>query len=272
MKILEKNKTYSGANGRESVYDLKIPENWNGKLVLFIHGYMGFKDWGCWNLVGQFFVDNSYGFASYNASHNGGTVDNPIDFPDTEAFSKNSYTNELQDFDHIVTDLEAQLPSFELYIIGHSRGGGIAALQSAHQKVAKWASWAGISSIEKRFPTGEALEEWRFNTIRYVKNGRTQQDLPHHFDQYLDFHANKERLNIQAHCEKNTKPCLILHGKEDTSVLIEEGEQLAKWTRKELAVIENTQHTFNSAHPWNKEEMPQALLETCQQTLLFFES
>jgi pimeloyl-ACP methyl ester carboxylesterase len=269
-KIADKNVVYKGSEGRESPYDIEIPENWNGNLILFIHGYMGFKDWGCWHLAGDYFVKNGFSFVTYNASHNGGTVLNPIDFPDTQAFSQNSYTKELEDFECIVTALEHRLDTFELHIIGHSRGGGIAALQSKHPKVKKWASWAGISSISNRFPKDEQLKEWRENTFRYVKNGRTHQNMPHHFDQYLDFEANRERLNIEAHCRTNEKPCLILHGKEDTSVLLSEGENLANWTNTELITINNAQHTFNASHPWNSDKMPEALEETCRQTLLFF--
>ncbi|PWL24229.1 MAG: alpha/beta hydrolase [Fluviicola sp. XM-24bin1] len=278
--IEEKNVVYTGADNRESFYDITIPENWNRKLIVFVHGYMGFKDWGCWHLTGQFFVDNSYGFVKYNVSHNGGTTSNPIDFPDTEAFSKNSYSKELEDFERVIETLNSRIQSaealeaddFEIYTIGHSRGGGIVALQSGHPKVAKWASWAGISSIEKRFPSGEALEKWKNETYRYVKNGRTKQDLPHHFDQYLDFEMNRDRLNIQLHCEQNEKPCLILHGRDDTSVLLLEGENLSNWTGTPLVIIDNAQHTFNASHPWDEAKMPAELEETCRQTLLFFES
>ena len=35
--------------------DLSIPQINNGKLIIFIHGYMGYKDWGCWNLVERYF-------------------------------------------------------------------------------------------------------------------------------------------------------------------------------------------------------------------------
>lgn len=269
-KIVQKNVVYKGAEGRESLYDIDIPENWNGKLILFIHGYMGFKDWGCWELAGDFFVMNDYGFVKYNASHNGGTVANPIDFPDTKAFSQNTYTKELEDFDCIVKALESYLDSFELYIIGHSRGGGIAALQSKHPKVKKWASWAGISSISKHFPEDEQLKEWRKNTFRYVKNGRTHQNLPHHFDQYLDFETNRDRLDIETYCRTNEKPCLILHGEEDNSVPLSEGANLARWTDTKLNVIDGAQHTFNASHPWKKKTMPLSLKETCRQTLLFF--
>jgi len=266
-----KNVIYSGSLGRASVFDLTIPKNWNQRLIVFIHGYMGFKDWGCWPLVQDFFVNNSYGFLKYNASHNGGTVENPIDFPDEEAFSKNTYSKELFDFEQVLEKVFKELGDQpEVYLIGHSRGGGIAALQSQHNAVVKWCSWAGISSIEKRFPIGEELENWRENLYRYVKNGRTQQNLPLHFDQYLDFEKNRDRLNIQTYCERNTKPCLIVHGTEDTSVSPNEAVSLSKWTNTNPVLIPNTQHTFGSSHPWKSPNMPATLSEICKLTLIFF--
>ena len=51
-----KNEAYNGANDRKSLLDLVIPENYNDEIILFIHGYMGFKDWGCWNLVSEYFA------------------------------------------------------------------------------------------------------------------------------------------------------------------------------------------------------------------------
>lgn len=267
-----KNAVYTGASGRKSIYDLTIPENWNGKLIVFIHGYMGFKDWGCWQLVDSFFVDNSYGFLRYNVSHNGGTVDNPIDFPDPEAFSINTYSKELKDFELIIDHVQEQLGKpLDIYTIGHSRGGGIAALQSQHLFVKKWCSWASICSIEERFPSGEDLIKWKESAYRYVKNGRTKQDLPLHYNQYEDYILNRDRLNIENYCKKNDKPCLLIHGSEDASVLPEEGERLARWTQTELQIIDDAQHTFNSSHPWNDSEMPEALLEACTKTLTFFE-
>lgn len=267
------NAVFTGASDRKSLYDLTIPSNWNGKLIVFIHGYMGFKDWGCWHLVGSYFVENSYGFLKYNVSHNGGTIEQLIDFPDPDAFSRNTYSKEVEDFECVVQEAFRMIGSeCEVFVIGHSRGGGIAALQAHQPYVKKWCSWAGISSIASRFPIGEVLEEWRHNTYRYVKNGRTLQELPLHFDQYLDFKANADRLDIRAHCEANTKPCLIFHGTDDTSVLPFEAENLAEWTGTHAVMIQGAQHTFNASHPWNEEKMPDALAEICRKTFLFFEA
>ena len=46
-----RNAIYIGSNKRASLFDLEIPEDYNGNLIVFIHGYMGFKDWGAWNIL-----------------------------------------------------------------------------------------------------------------------------------------------------------------------------------------------------------------------------
>ncbi len=90
--ITIKNKSYSGSNNRESLIDFEIPENFNNQIIVFVHGFMGFKDWGAWNLVQDFFTKQGFGFCKFNLSHNGGTIENGIDFPDEEAFGLNTYS------------------------------------------------------------------------------------------------------------------------------------------------------------------------------------
>ena len=64
------------------VTDLFYKQNNTKKpLVIFCHGYKGFKDWGAWNLVAETFAKSECFFVKFNFSHNGGTAENPIDFP-----------------------------------------------------------------------------------------------------------------------------------------------------------------------------------------------
>jgi pimeloyl-ACP methyl ester carboxylesterase len=269
--LSKKNQIYQGAGNKESLYDLQTPENWNNKLIVFLHGYMGYKDWGCWNLVQDFYIEHQYGFLKYNVSHNGGTIQDPIDFNDLDSFQYNTYSKEIADFEailNVINDTFSSIP--EIYLIGHSRGGGTALLQSKHKSVSKIASWAGICSIGERFPKGQELADWVQNKFRFTKNGRTKQNMPHHICQYFDYTENQERLDIEAHCISSKKPTLIVHGEKDTSVPIGEGQKLSKWLNSELVIIPDTQHTFDSSQPWTSSEMPSALHSACELTLNFF--
>ncbi|OFZ56616.1 MAG: hypothetical protein A3D92_10630 [Bacteroidetes bacterium RIFCSPHIGHO2_02_FULL_44_7] len=271
MQISLTNAIYTGAEGRQSVYDLKVPSEWNGKLIVFLHGYMGYKDWGCWNLVSTYFTDKGYGFLKYNVSHNGGTVDKPIDFSDLEAFSRNSYINEVYDFQAILHVLEAQFDSLpDLYVIGHSRGGGIALLHSDHGFVKKMATWAAISSIDNRFPVGKEFDAWKEDGYYFRKNTRTNQQMPHHFSQFESYEKFKDRLNIMTYCQNSTTPTLVLHGDQDTSVNISDGKDIARWLGTELTIVEGEQHTFGSSQPWPHNFLPSGLEKVCVETARFF--
>ncbi len=266
-----RNGIFTGANGKKSLFDLVIPRNWNNQLIIFIHGYMGYKDWGAWNLVSNYFTDRNFGFLKYNVSHNGGTIENPIDFDDLESFSENNYSKEIEDFEAILQYVHDNFENIpEIYIIGHSRGGGIALLQSKNKLVNKIATWAAISRIDTRFPNGEQLEEWKNKGVYYRKNGRTNQAMPHLYSQYEDFLQNKERLDIPEHCKNSSTPTLVIHGANDTSVSIEEGKEIAKWLRTDLIVIKDAQHTFDSKQPWKSDKLPVKLKEVCDTTISFF--
>lgn len=266
-----KNQIYIGANGRESVYDISIPDKWNNKLVTFIHGYMGYKDWGCWSLVQDYFIEHGFGFLKYNVSHNGGTIENPIDFDDLEAFKHNSYIKEREDLEAILDLIEERFDDYpSVHLIGHSRGGGIALLYSNNPKIEKIATWAAICTIKDRFPKDEKLAEWKENGVYFHENSRTKQQMPHDYSQYESFLANEEKLNIESTCKSAYVPTLVIHGDGDTSVRIEEGKQICRWLNQDLIIIPNTNHTFGSSQPWNSTEMPKALEKVCEITLDFF--
>lgn len=265
-----KNKIYLGAKGKKSLYDVSLPDNWNQEMIIFIHGYMGFKDWGCWNLVQDFFNQHQFGFVKYNVSHNGCTIENSTEFVDLDSFSNNNYSNELDDLNSIITIVKANYPSVvKIHLIGHSRGGGIALLQSQNNDIDKICSWAGICDIGKRFPKGDELEVWKKNQIRYVLNRRTGQQMPLHYSQFEDYMQNRERLHIESHCRNSDTPTLLIHGDKDESISINEGKSMADWLNTELRIIQNTGHTFDSSHPWTENQLPYPLLEICEITLDF---
>lgn len=265
------NDLYLGSNERKSLYDLHIPENFNGKLVVFVHGYKGFKDWGHWNLVDFEFTFAGFGFAKFNLSHNGGNHIYAKDFPDLEAFSKNTYSKEVDDIIHFLNHLDTlQLPEHSTHLIGHSRGGGVSLIAAAEDtRIHSVTTWAGISSIENRMPTGDKLEAWRKEGVRYELNTRTQQQMPILFGMYEDFASNKERLNIQRACEQITVPRMVIHGSADDAVNIEEGRALAEWLRVPLFEIPGANHTFGSVHPMTAYVLPKDLKIVVDLTLGF---
>lgn len=270
--IFEKNEHYIGAEGRPSLYDLTVPQNWNKQLIIFSHGYMGYKDWGAWNLMENYFAEKGFGFLKYNVSHNGGTVENGVDFPDLAAFSMNNYSKEIADMEAIIELAMRKVNDLvSIYLLGHSRAGGTVILQSQHSKISKIAALAPISDISKRFPTGDELENWKSTGTRFTTNSRTKQQMPHDYSQYEDFIKNQARLNIEWYARNSKSPICVIHGEVDPAVKIEEGEAIAHWAGVELIRIPNEQHTFGASQPWTEKELPNGLKTVCEQLLSFFQ-
>lgn len=271
--ITEKNKILSAEKTKPILYDLYLVDSPDSKpLVIFCHGYKGFKDWGAWNLVAESFVNSGFNFLKFNFSHNGGTMTQPIDFPDLEAFALNNYSTELDDLDRVLNFISGKLGSDNISLIGHSRGGGIALIKAQEDvRIKKVSTWASVCDFEARFQLGtESFEQWKKTGITYVENSRTKQQLPHYFQFYKDFKRNKERLSIKRAVQNLNKPQLIIHGKNDSSVSIEEAEALHLWNpRSVFKSIESGDHVFGSSHPWNSGRLPANLKMVTEMTAEF---
>jgi dipeptidyl aminopeptidase/acylaminoacyl peptidase len=269
------NHVYKGANGRASLIDFQEPDGYDYEnIVVFIHGYKGYKDWGAWNLVQSYFVSSGMAFCKFNMSHNGGTIEEPIDFKDLEAFSLNRYSYELEDVQHVLDWLaeKVNISNKRIHLIGHSRGGGVSILAASDQRVTSVITWASISDIGSRFPEGAPLNKWKERGFYTVKNTRTNQDMPHKFALYEDWLEHKTALNIEEKAKNIRIPVLHIHGDNDDSVSITESEALSLWTKGKLIIINGANHTFNTHQPYEEEEMPNKLHEACVLTLQFIET
>jgi pimeloyl-ACP methyl ester carboxylesterase len=274
-----KNNVLKRENQKDILIDYFFTKNDQQKpIVIFCHGYKGYKDWGAWNLVAKAFAKAGYFFVKFNFSHNGGTISEPIDFPDLEAFGENNYTKELNDLqfviDHVTNttfEFSGEINTTNISLIGHSRGGGIVTIKATEEvKVTNVISWAGVSDYTSRFPKGEALEHWKKTGVMYVVNGRTKQEMPHFYQFFEDFKANETRLDIEKATKSVTIPHLIVHGTTDPAVSAAEAKLVHQWNPKStLELIENADHVFGARHPWGNEQLPTHLKEVVKITLSF---
>nr|WP_321228781.1 alpha/beta hydrolase [uncultured Psychroserpens sp.] len=274
-----KNQILNRPQEKPIVWDAFFQPNGKRKpLVIFCHGYKGFKDWGAWNLVAEHFSKQNLFFVKFNFSHNGGTIENPIDFPDLEAFAQNNYSKELNDLDEILNHLiseefehKTEIDATNITLIGHSRGGGISIIKTHEDKrITKLITWASICDFGKRTATSGELEQWRKDGVKYVLNGRTKQQMPHNFQFYEDFKANEQRLHIETAIKQIDIPVLIIHAKDDPSVTFDEAEALHSWnTKNSLVEIENSNHVFDASHPWDNNKLPIALKTVVEKSIDF---
>jgi len=273
----KQNLVYKGSKNRLSGYDLSIPEQFNGTVIYFIHGYKGYKNWGAWDLISDYFYDLGYGFAKCNLSYNGTTLDKPNEFSDLDAFGKNRYSYELQDINAFIKTVDATCDEVSItkrVLVGHSRGGGSAILSvNTLPEIDLLITWAAISDIGRRFLTGEALENWKKTGVHSIINGRTKQQMPHYYSFYEDYLKHKNRLNIQHEASKIMIPWAIIHGTDDLSVPLSEGEELYKAAHNtaQFFKLKSANHVFGAKEPFTNSQLPVHTLQLVKITQEFIE-
>jgi pimeloyl-ACP methyl ester carboxylesterase len=276
-----KNIQISGKHHKPILTDVIYKKNNQKKpLVIFCHGYKGYKDWGVFDHMKSNFVEEDLFFVKFNFSHNGGTPEQPIDFPDLEAFGQNNYIKELDDLETVLDEIlsnksfEGEFNSEDITLIGHSRGGGLVSLKAAeNKKITRLITWASVADFGARFPTGEILATWKKNGVAYIENARTQQQMPHYIQFYENFKANEERLTIRKAVSALNIPHLIIHGTMDTSVELKEAKYLHEWNaNSELFLIDAADHTFGAKQPWLEKELPEDFQKVLSKTIDFIKT
>lgn len=271
-----------GKNGRDILCDVRWIENEVEKpLVIFCHGFKGFKDWGHFNLIADFLANKNQIVLKFNFSHNGGTLEDPIDFPDLNAFAENTYIKELNDIESILDEVEKpelkeRLTNWnqEIYLIGHSRGGGVSILKAAEDiRVQKLVTWAAIADVKDLLPSDKDLRKWKDSGVYFIKNGRTYQDMPMSYAFVEEINKNESRLNIERACSELKIPHLIIHGEQDTTVKIGRARYIRSWSKSaEIFEIQDANHTFGGMHPFTEKELPEDSKLLVEKTVSFLKN
>jgi dienelactone hydrolase len=222
--------------------------------VVMVHGFKGFKDWGFWPPFAERLARAGFAAVSFNTSGSGFDTDGAATL--AEQFAHNTFSADLAD---LATVLDAVhqgalglAPPSRLALVGHSRGGGIAILQTARDpRVNALVTWAATASTSRWGP--ETRKRWRAAGFLNVTNSRTGQVLPMSTDLLDDAEQNAGALDIPAAARRITVPWLVIHGREDETVAFEDAEALrgaSPLDTTSLLPIEHTGHTFGAAHPW----------------------
>tara|TARA_R110001632_G_scaffold11422_2_gene41224 strand:+ start:1307 stop:2149 length:843 start_codon:yes stop_codon:yes gene_type:complete len=277
--ILQENFLIKGTHQKPIITDVYYQETKSPKpLVIFCHGYKGYKDWGVFGKMPRRFVDEGFALLKFNFSHNGGTVEQPIDFPDLDAFGNNNYMMELDDLESVLDwvtsnqEIKNEIDTQNITLIGHSRAGAIVTLKAAEDsRVKKLITWAGVCDLDRSmFHEGDELEQWKKDGVFYIINGRTKQEMPHYIQFYNNFIENKERLDVEKAAKKINIPHLIIHGDGDLAVPVQHGKNLHQCNpESELVIIPNANHVFGAKQPWIEEKFPEDFRLVLEKTIAF---
>ena len=271
MIINQGNIIIDGSDNRPILIDTTFNQNKvRRKVVVFSHGFKGFKDWGPFNKVAIQFAKNDFTFVKFNFSHNGTTIENPIDFVDLDSFGNNNFCKELDDLGFVLDWVEENLKPKEISLFGHSRGGAISILKTVEDKrINKVISWASPSDLTSRM-LKEKIAVWKEKGVAYIYNGRTKQNMPMYYQFYENCKANNDRIDIKSTVEKLKIPQLIIHGSDDPTVKIVEAENIKDWnTDAELHIIKNADHVLGGFHPYDLDEYPTHLQEAIDFSIAF---
>ncbi|HXH17661.1 MAG TPA: alpha/beta fold hydrolase [Chitinophagales bacterium] len=234
-------------------------------VVLFAHGFKGFKDWGHFNLLAERFAVEGFVFVKFNFSHNGTTPEHPADFVDLEAFGNNNFSIEMDDLgcviDYVFSESEPARMGItdaqKLCLIGHSRGGGIVILKAHEdQRVKKIVTWAAVNDFGKYW-SQQMMDDWRKQGVVYIENIRTRQQMPLYYQLAENYYANPERLHIPAAVKRLGIPFMIVHGTDDESVPYQSAIEMQQWnSQAKLLTVEGGSHTFGVKHPFEGTTLP----------------
>ena len=248
-------------------------------IVIYVHGFNGFKDWGNFDLIAQQFAENGFVFIKMNLSHNGTTTDFPEEFADLNAYGNNNYTKELFDVEQIINWVidernmyKSHLDINQISFIGHSRGGGIAILKTSEdERIKSLITWASVDECKSPWNrwSDEQMKEWKATGVQYMANKRTNQNLPLYYQLYENYCQFKERLDIEKNIRKINIPILICHGTKDEAVPYYAAEKLKEWQPKATLFLLESNHVFGRKHPWNETTLPAAMQAVVNKSILF---
>lgn len=216
-------------------------------LVVIIHGFKGFKDWGFFPWLADSLRAQQFAVCRFNMSRSGiGTHADTLDRLDL--FADDTYSVQLADLRAVVAYCQKRLP-IPAFLLGHSRGGGIALLGASDvANLRGVVTWSAIARADR---WDEATKrQWRRDGHIDVINSRTKQVMRSSMRVLDDYETHREHLDILDAASRLDVPLLVVHGDRDDSVPVSESLEIASRARDaSRLIIGDAGHTYNAIHP-----------------------
>ena len=243
--------------------------------IVVLHGFKGFAHWGFFPELARRLAAAGHTVVRFNASGSG-VGEDPLAIDDDEGFARNTVSRELEDLERVRTwALEGGVPALDparMGFVGHSMGGGVGLLHAAlHGGWRALVTWAAVANLLRLPP--EALALWKAEGVLVFPNARTGQQHRVYLSWVEDIERAGARLSVPRACGRIAAPTLLVHGAEDESVPLAEGEELAASFPPgvaRLVVVPGANHTFGATHPLGLHG--RALEELFARTLAHFET
>lgn len=248
-------------------------------VVIYTHGFNGFKDWGNFDLIAKAFATEGIFFIKYNLSHNGTNLKNTDEFADLQLYRENNYTKEVSDLKLVIQHILQKdfkyahlVDSSSVSLLGHSRGVAASLLNGKRGSISKIISWAGIGACTSPWTNFsiEKMETWKKDGVFYYSNKRTNQEMPIDYQQYEDYIAHKEEYDLLHTVAQMKKPMLFIHGRKDVAVPYQIAEKYHEANpQHSQLILTDSDHVFGRKHPWPYDYLPEQTKFVVEQTILF---
>lgn len=275
MRMEKKPLILHNSSGESFTADVHFVEEFlPAPIVIYSHGFLGFKDWGFTPYVADKFAESGFIFVRFNFSHNG-IGENSNKITEFDKLAKNTISKQLEDLSSVVDYVlssEFEIPNNgQVFLLGHSGGGGISVIKASEdERIKALGLWASIATFKR----------YSKNQIKKLKeNGYIFVNVPDstiwvRIDKvvYEDFVQNQGRYDIINAISKLKIPILIIHGTADVIVPVIEAEQLrrANPIYSKLVLIPGATHLFNIKHPMDKPS--EQINKVIEETVIFFKN
>ncbi len=249
-----------GSKGQEITWSLSLPRREGPHpLVIMVHGFKGFKDWGFFPLLAERFANAGIAALRINTSHNGVGLDDDQDkFTRLELFAQNRTSYEVADVQTMIQLVRSgaiapfqDIDTQRLGLWGHSRGGAAVLLAAAHsQDIQAVVTWCSVATVAFPDPANEAFQEYK---VWEFKNGRTGQDMWLNIEAYEDVTPLPPALDLKARMKEISAQTLLIHGKSDSSVPLQSVFDLSEASagKAEIYLVDEADHVMNCRHPFD---------------------
>ncbi|HSY50611.1 MAG TPA: alpha/beta fold hydrolase [Thermoanaerobaculia bacterium] len=216
-------------------------------LVVIVHGFKGFKDWGFFPWLAGTLFDHHFAVCRFNMSRSG-IEENPETFDRLDLFAEDTYSGQVADLKKVVSYCQQRVDA-PVFLVGHSRGGGVSLLAAEGiENLSGIVTWSAISHTDRWDDATKSL--WRRIGYLEVENARTKQMMRMSSRMLDDIEAHRERLDILKCATQIEQPILIIHGGRDESVPVDESAEIESYAgNASRVVIAKASHTYNAIHP-----------------------
>ena len=218
--------------------DAFIPEAESFPLVIFSHGYNGYKD--DFRDSANYLMNNGIASITFTFCGSGGRDPSGFGTTNMTLFTEKEDLSALMDY-------AKQIKGFNgsLYLLGGSQGG-IVSFMAAEDRA------ADIKGMVLLFPAFSIPDNWN-NTNYPVDRYPTYESIPETIDFWgvtlgRDFVFTLRDLDVYANMADFQKPVLILHGTSDAIVPISYSRRAAEtYPNAELVTYNGEGHGFTPA-------------------------